>query len=486
MIQSEGKSALSVQAKDVTVSDVQFICNGIGELPAVAVADGASLEMDGCKIQSGSKLGVALKGNATIKAVGSAFTSTDGTALRLNGGQANLTQCSFVDSFIGLAAGNGANAELHSCAFERDGGNDTNGAIIVAIGAKTNMTADDCHFTNNYAGLGTNDGALLTITNSIFKNNIQSARTSNATGLILVRTRARAKLEGDSFEGNREGVLVREGGSAELQKCQFNGNGGRQARDLIPAYLPLSIIGQNSSASVLNTVFMSSTFYAVNVAAGATLNLEDSEVSASGSVGLVVGERAAPAHAEIKRSHFLGNGSGIGIFAGSSATVDDSECRENREGMIVLDPQTEVKLNKVKLLTNREFGLYVHTGAKVTAIDCDIQDNNKGVQSGTARKTSDRASLTLENCRFGRNRTFAAGAYTQSELIVNGCTFDGSDKSNIYKERGAIVQTNGVADNSSSASPEPSSGTDQSRRKKSTRNRPSNEEIYQMIRRFHP
>jgi hypothetical protein len=301
-----------------------------------------------------------------------------------------------------------------------------------------------------------------------------------------MRTHAHAKLEDDTFEGNREGILVRESGSAELQKCQFNGNGGRQARDLIPAYLPLAIIGQNSTASVHNTLFMSSTFFAINVAAGASLTLEDSEISASGSVGLVVGERAASAHTEIKRSRFLGNGSGIGVFAGSSVTIDDSECRENRDGMVVLDPQTQVKLNKVKLLTNREFGLYVHSAAHVTATDCDIQDNNKGAQSGTAKKSSDRAALTLENCRFGRNRTFAAGACIQSELILNGCTFDGSDKTNIYRERDAVVQADGVADNSTQASPEPPSASEQSRRKKSTRKGPSNEEIYQMIRRFHP
>ena len=101
------------------MQNVQFICNGIGELPAIAVTDGASLELDGCKINSNTAAGVTVVGKVSIEALGSSFVAVTGKAMRL-GQQArgNFTQCSFAQSQVGLELANGASAELHSCAFD--------------------------------------------------------------------------------------------------------------------------------------------------------------------------------------------------------------------------------------------------------------------------------------------------------------------------------------------------------------------------------
>jgi hypothetical protein len=144
-IQSEGREGATVKSSGVVFENVQFFGKGIGELPVISVADGAELELDGCKVQSSSAVAVSLKGNVSIKVTGSSFTTENGTAMRLNGGRGNLSQCMFTARLIGLAVSNGGTVELHSCAFERDGGTEMNGAVIVGQGEKTTVTADDCH-----------------------------------------------------------------------------------------------------------------------------------------------------------------------------------------------------------------------------------------------------------------------------------------------------------------------------------------------------
>jgi hypothetical protein len=163
VIQSEGKECLSVRSKGVTIQNIQFWCKGIGDLPAVSVADGAELEMEGCKIQSGSGLGLSISGNASLKTLGSTFTTSKGIAVLL-GQQAHaiFTQSSFSDAQIGLGVRAAATAELHSCAFEGLGIGDKDGAIMVILGEKSQVTGDDCHFTNNVVGIGVREKASLT------------------------------------------------------------------------------------------------------------------------------------------------------------------------------------------------------------------------------------------------------------------------------------------------------------------------------------
>src|SRR3712207_7538571 len=43
----------------------------------------------------------------------------------------------------------GGKVELQSCAFDRNGGVEARGGIIVATGDGTTITANDCHFTGN-------------------------------------------------------------------------------------------------------------------------------------------------------------------------------------------------------------------------------------------------------------------------------------------------------------------------------------------------
>ena len=442
-IQSEGKECLSVRAKGVSVQGVQFMCNGIGALPAISVADGAELQMEGCKVQSTSTLGVQVSGNASIKALGSTFAAAKGSAVRLERhAQGNFTQSAFSNSIIGLALMEGAKADLHSCAFEQIGVGESSGAIIAASGDTTELTGEDCHFSNNSVGIQVSDKASIALTKSEFKdNNGLSSRGVINSGVLVLRDSSHGTIRGSSLT--------------------------------------------NSSP------------YALNVMGGSNLLLEDTEIVGSRTVGLVIGDRNSPgAHADVKRSHFSRNATGIGVYAGGSATIEDSECRGNNEGVLVFDAGSQVKLIKTSLNYNRDHGLYAYSNADVTAIDSNIQNNARGAQSGTQRKSAQRASVRLENCHFGGNQVFGAGAFVQSQLAVVNCVFDGTDKTNVYHERGAIVQTDAAPvspDASASASPESSpesasannSGTSQKPKRKAEKYR-RNDDLSRLIRRWVP
>ena len=261
-------------------------------------------------------------------------------------------------------------------------------------------------------------------------------------GLISVRNGGRATLERVRFESNRHGIAVMDGSSVELRQCEFTGNGLDQ-RQVVPASLPLLVSGEKSRATLRKTVFRDSAQYAIGVMAGGDLTLEDVEISGSRIAGVILGERnVAPVHAVIRRSRFIGNGTGLGLLAGGSAELEDCEFRENNDGLIAFDPGTQLRATRTAIGPNRERGLYVYLQAEARLVDCDLKNNARGAVSGTRGRAGERATIALENCRFGGNRVYAAGASTQSKLSLTNCVFDGTDKTNLYRERGAIIETN--------------------------------------------
>jgi hypothetical protein len=201
-------------------------------------------------------------------------------------------------------------------------------------------------------------------------------------------------------------------------------------------------------------MFGDSRQYAVVVIQGAILTLEDVEIFNSGKGAIIIGDRSGqPAHAEIKRARLHHNENALGIFAGSSVVMEDSEARENNEGITVSDGNSRLEMKKGGAFGNRDHGLVVFAEASATATESEFRNNARGAQSGMPRKSSGRGLLTLDSCSIGGNKVFGAGAHAQSELTLTHCTFDGTDKLNIYRERGAIVQMDAVPSPSATPSP---------------------------------
>ncbi len=459
-IQSEGRECLSVRAAGVAVQNVQFICNGIGELPAISVATGADLSLEACKVQSNTALGVSATG--AIKALGSSFTAANGSAVRLNSGsRSSFTQCSLGESIFGLWLTKGATAELHSCAFDRNGG-EGKGGIASLSAAPASLTAEDCHFTNNTAGIRALDGATLTISGSSFKENGITPREGAMLGLVVLFNGAKGSIANSTFESNKQGVAAINGSKLQVDKCQFSGNGVQGTEILFCQ--PIGVDGKDAVVTVRNSVLTDSAQYSANALDGGTIIIEDTEISGSRGPGLVVGYRGeGPGRAEVKRCRFLHNLTGVGLVAGSTVAIEDSEFRENQDGIIALDRKTNLRGTRLKFTGNTDSGLFLRQNAEAFVTDSDFMNNARGATAGVGGKPAERASFALENCRFGGSRFFAVGACTQSQVSLTNCSFDGTDKQNIYKERGAIVKNDTSLPSpgptaAADASPSPTSG----------------------------
>ena len=246
LIMGQGKEALVVKTTGASVQNIQFLCEGIGALPAISVTAGASLDMDACTVQSETAIGLLATGKASVKAIGTKFTVPNGAAIRLTeAAKANLTQCPITDTKIGLNVWGGSSAELHSCAFERDGGPEGGGSVIALNGKNTVVTADDCHFNSNTAGLLVAKQGSLTITKSLFKENTAGA-AGGILGLISVRDGSQATLTNDDFESNRQGIAAIDGGRVEMTECHLVRNGLDQ-RQVVPASSSPSRLRRQSS-----------------------------------------------------------------------------------------------------------------------------------------------------------------------------------------------------------------------------------------------
>ncbi len=450
-IQSEGREGLAVRARGVVVENIQFGVTGIGQLAAISVADGAELDLEGCKVQSNTAVAVAVSGQARLKTLGSDFTATEGAAVRLtNGAQGVFTQTAFRDSAAGLWLGQGAGAELHSCAFERNGGSEARGAAISLTSEKTTLQADDCHFTGNPGGIVATAGASFVIGNSRFSNNGITPQAGNPPGLIALAGGASGQVSNCSFESNQQGCVVRDGSRLTVEKCQFAAT-GQQTRDIALSSQPVAVTGKGAVAEIRQSAIANSAQYGALVMAGGLLKLDDVEISGTRTASVVVGDRQAGAgRAEIKHSRFHDNGTGIGIFAGSSATVEDSKCWDNQDGIIVLDDGSQLRGSDLVVTGNRDGGLFVRSHGDAVVKNSRFENNARAVIAGVKGKPAERATITLEDCQFRGSRVFSAGACAQSQLTLTNCTFEGREKSIMYKERGATIQMN------DSPTPEPS------------------------------
>lgn len=499
-IQSDTKDAIAIRSKGVVLQNLQVLFNGSGEVPAISVNENGELETDGVKVMSSSNYGIVVRGNASMKATACTFTATNGTAAQIDRqSRGSFTKCSFTDAQNGVAVGNGSTVEFSSCAFERNGVRTGRGGIMTVSGDKAGATIQDCRFASNPSGIAVGEGGTITISNSQFKDNgISSTQGNSSPGLIQVRTAGTAKLDNTTFETNAQGVVAANGGVLELTKCRFDGTGLQTRGELVANSMAICGNGQGTTMTVRDCTINGSASYNVAVIWSAKLTMENSEISGARTVGLLVGDRnGLPASAEVKQCKFMRNTTGIGVCSGSSATVTDSESRENSEGVIALDRGTRLSLNKTMLIGNRDHGVCAYGGAAAEVTDSQIENNARGAQSGMQQKSSGTgSSLVLLNTRVAGNQVFGAGAYSKNQLTLNGVTFENNGKTNVYKESGAIVRTDGPldpgqsqasTDNAEQEGDKQSSGnsTKRARRTKQQRGM-TDDDARRIIRRFFP
>jgi len=99
-------------------------------------------------------------------------------------------------------------------------------------------------------------------------------------------------------------------------------------------------------------------------------------------------------------------------------------------------------------------------------------------------------SLVLQNTRVAGNQIFGVGAYAKNQLSLSGVTFEGNGKTNIYRENGAIVRTDGGVDpgqaqTANTDENDQGGGQDSSKRSHKKRQM-TDDDARRIIRRFFP
>jgi hypothetical protein len=192
--------------------------------------------------------------------------------------------------------------------------------------------------------------------------------------------------------------------------------------------------------------------------AGAKIEFKTVEISGTPSAGLVVGDRGtAGATAEIKNCRFHNNATGLGVFAGSSATVNDTQLWDNQDGIIVVDEDSQVRGEKLDFQRDRDVGLFVHSRGSASMKDSQFKDNAHDAVAGLNGKEAERGTLALEDCQFSGSRIFSIGACRGSEVSLTNCHFEKTRKE-LYREEGAKVERNAATPN---ASPTPAASEEE-------------------------
>lgn len=444
VLQANGAECVSVRAKGVVLENLQLTADAPTTAAIVAIADGAELEIKNCAVNSAAGPGCVASGTSALIASDCTFKTPAGVALELAGGaRAQCTGCRFNDCQIACKVSDAAGADLRTCAFENNGRPDGTGGIATASGEGAKLTVADCKLKGNPGGIRVSGSALAEISDCTFADNGISAGSSFGEGLVSVGRGGRAIFAGNTCEANLQGLAVRDGGTLEVERCRLASCGLATAPGSGPSppCLPLSATGAGSSLTVRRTSVVEAKVPALHVLSGATLVLEDSELSGSPIAGLLVGEPGGPpAQATVKRTVFARNTIGCRVRAASHAEIEGGEFSDNGTGAVAQESGTRLGLRAVSLNRNRDYGIHAQSGADATADDCVLEGNERGAWSGVEKNSAGRASFTLTNCRVNGSRAFAAGACVQSFLALNNCSI-APNPSAIYRERGATVRT---------------------------------------------
>jgi parallel beta-helix repeat protein len=303
---------------------------------------GAShVEINRSLIDSKARFAVLVSDNASLNARDSTFqTAGAGCGLKFeNNSRGSLLRCAFSSNRWGLEALNSAQAQITSCSFQNNGPLNGDGSVLVAAGAQARIDADHCQFTGNTASLRAIESGSLSITNSSFKDNGVTGEAGNVSGgLISVQNSGKATLSNLTFESNKQGIAVVNGGSVTISGCHFSNTGIRTGNAAFQ-YLSnvVSVAGQGSSGTVnLGTTISNSTGNGIFIVEGARLTLDDASVEGSALDGLWVGNNKGGATADVRRGKFMHNRYGIACVSGSSGTIQDCKIVGNNAGGVWL------------------------------------------------------------------------------------------------------------------------------------------------------
>jgi parallel beta-helix repeat protein len=445
-IHSNAQDTITVSGKTVSLENLTLALDSPGDQIRTLHCVGTShTELNHDIVESKARIDALVSDHASLDAHDSTFqTEGGGCGLKYEGNaHGALLRCAFSSNRWGLEALNAAQARATSCSFQSNGMPNGDGVVLAAAGAQARIDADQCQFTGNTSPVLATEGGAVAIANSSFKDNGITGEPGNfSNGVVTVKSSAKATLSNVTFDSNKQGIAVANGGSVTVSGCRIS-NTGIHTDNAAFQYLSngISVGGQGSSAIVNSgTTISNSTNNGMFVAEGAQLTLDDATVEGSGLDGLWVGNNRGAATVAVRRGKFARNRYGLACGAGSSGNIQDCHFLGNNAcGVWLFGANTKGTISNSEFRGHKGVGLWVQGLAEGQATGCTFDGNARAIQVGIAHKEEEAGTLTLENCTVTNNSICGIVALMKSTLTLRGMRFASNHNVNLSKDQETIV-----------------------------------------------
>lgn len=451
VIKTDKSACIEVGAKGVSIANLTLtqLTEGVGP-PSLMVKKDSEVTLTNCQMLSRSSGACGVQPGAIFTATKCAFACfgkerADSTAAAfMTSERFVLNQCEFTGAENGLVVAMKAAGELSECKFHDLGLPDGKGAIIKVLGTQVTITGDKCEFAKNRAGLDVSAGSV-TLTGGVFAGNgVEiSEKTITPQGMIVIRSKGKASLNGVKFDSNRQGIMVLGSGSLDLTGCHFTGNGfATESQQHAFFCNTVAVTGMGASARIIDTDFSNSIRRVASAIDGGQLTMRNCKMTGGQQDILTVGnEGGAACSLTVKQCQLTGfSAGGVVVSGGSSAVIEDCEMRQNKLGIEIRDVGTKVKIGNTVFADHTAAALFAYRQADVTATECTFQGNENGVQAGDPGRAELNAVILLEGCKLLGSRQRDVTSCRKSRITLKNWSFAGDTKSRVLREQDAIVQ----------------------------------------------
>jgi Right handed beta helix region len=421
------RASMSISGKKVSLENLSINLEAAGDAAVVRIVGASQVEMTNCSTSTQAKFGVYVHENASLTAENSHFQASGmGCCLKYEGtSRGSLRRCTFSGGQWGLEAHNAAQIEASNCTFEKIGSPDGHGCIVDVIGGGASAKLDTCQFTDNTVAVYTGEGASLTLIGSTFENNgVTGDGDSTSVGLVSVRNKAKALLQDDTFDNNKQGVVALKGGSVTMQNVRMHQTGLITSNQKIGWYSnAVAAADQGSAMIVTDSYIADSPNTGFLISNGAQLKAAKSVVRNSGQSGLHIGAGdSGNASADLDDVQFV-DSPGYAIYAetGSQLTMQGGRLSEiGRSGVCAKGQGTRVNLTKTWIKNCKESGLLAVAGATISATGSTIEGNKWGAVAGHENDPAQSGTIALTNCAVQGNTLFGLRAGQGATLTMKG------------------------------------------------------------------
>jgi hypothetical protein len=284
-------------------------------------------------------------------------------------------------------------------------------------------------------------GKILCQGCSFQANGVPPAPGNSTFGVLAAQAKSRLLITATTFTSNLQGIAILSGSFAEIAGCTFEKIGTAASDATFRFYADtIAVGGAGTKAMVTKIRIRDAVRNGINVADGASLHLEDSEITSGSLCGLcAIGLKEADLTEVVAlRSRFTGNRlSGVELSEETVSKLTDTTLSRNGSHGLHIAGNATVVGESCEINANAACGAFAAQGATAHLFDCTIAGNAQGVQAGT-NADAEKSSVTIHDSTVTGSSDFGAGALNGSTVILMNARLAGNPR-NLYQAKGGVI-----------------------------------------------